>query len=82
MLSRITGQEHKNICCILLSLIIDLPLPGGQVPSCIVKAVCVLLNFLYLAQFPSQTTETLHCLQESLAHFHDDKMVFTSLGGT
>jgi hypothetical protein len=79
-LSRITGREHKNICRILLGLIIDLPLPGGQVPSRVVKAVRALLDFLYLAQFPSHTTETLHRLQESLARFHDNKMVFASLG--
>ena len=79
-LSRVTGQEHKNICRILLGLIVDLPLPGGQVPSRVVKAVRALLDFLYLAQYPSHTTETLRRLQESLARFHDNKIVFANLG--
>ena len=32
-LSRVTGKEYKGICCILLGLVIDLPLPHGQVPT-------------------------------------------------
>ncbi|KAH8991902.1 hypothetical protein EDB86DRAFT_3065110 [Lactarius hatsudake] len=31
-LSRFTGLEHKNMCQILLGLIIDHPLPSGQAP--------------------------------------------------
>jgi len=31
-------------------------------------------------QFPSYTTETLHLLDESLAHFHQNKSVFVDLG--
>lgn len=79
-LSRVSGQEHKNMCSILLGLIVDLPLPGGHVPSRVVKAVRALLDFLYLAQFPSHTTETLRHLQDSLARFHDNKAVFVDLG--
>ena len=37
------------MCCILLGLIVDLPIPGGLDPSHIVKAVRALLDFLYLA---------------------------------
>lgn len=29
MLSCVTGQEHNQMCCILLGLVIDIPLPGG-----------------------------------------------------
>ena len=80
MLSRVSGQEHKNMCSILLGLIIDLPLPGGHAPSRVVKAVRALLDLLYLAQFSSHTTKTLHRLQDSLARFHDNKAVFVALG--
>jgi hypothetical protein len=68
------------MCCILLGLIIGLPLPGGQVPSHVVKAVCAILDFVYLAQLPSHTTDTLHHLQESLSSFHVNKVVFIDLG--
>jgi hypothetical protein len=79
-LSRVSGQEHKDMYRIILGLIIDLPLLTGQVSSRVIKAVRALLDFLYLAQFPSHTTETLIHLQDSLAHFHDNKSVFVDLG--
>lgn len=79
-LSRISGKEHKDICRILLGLVVNLSLPGGQVSSRVIKATRALLDFLYLAQFPSHTTDTLHRLQESLARFHENKAVFVDLG--
>ena len=79
-LSCVTGKEHKNICHILLGLVISLSLLGGQASSCIIKAVRALLDFLYLAQFPSHTTDTLCCLQDSLKLFYNNKMVFVDLG--
>ena len=79
-LSRVSGKEHKDICRILLGLIVDLSLPGGQVSSRVIKAVRALLDFLYLAQFPSHTTNSLRRLQDSLALFHDNKAVFVDLG--
>jgi hypothetical protein len=79
-LSRVSGQEHKDICRIILGLIIDLPLPSGQVTSHVVRTVHTLLDFLYLAQLPSQTTNTMLRLQESLALFHQNKAVFLDLG--
>jgi len=79
-LSRISGKEHKDICRILLGLVVNLSVPGGQVSSRVIKAARALLDFLYLAQFPSHTTDTLHRLQQSLALFHDNKAVFVDLG--
>ena len=78
--SRISGQEHKNMCRVLLGLIINLPLPSGQVPSRVIKATRALLDFLYLAQYPSHTMDTLQRLHDSLARFHENKMVFIDLG--
>jgi hypothetical protein len=78
-LSWVSGQEHKNMCHILLGLFINLPLPGGLVSACVVKAVQVLLDFLYLTQFPTHTSEMLYHLQESLMVFHDIKQVFIDL---
>ncbi|KAH9008028.1 hypothetical protein EDB84DRAFT_1591271 [Lactarius hengduanensis] len=67
-MSRVSGQEHKDMCQVLLSLIVDLPLPSGQVTSRIVRSL------------PSQTTNTVACLDLSLAQFHDNKAVFVDLG--
>ena len=79
-LSRVTGHEHKKMCCILLGLIVDLPIPGGLDPSRIVKAVRALLDFLYLAQYECHTSNTIQQLQECLSMFHDNKTVFVELG--
>ncbi|KAH9015334.1 hypothetical protein EDB85DRAFT_1875899 [Lactarius pseudohatsudake] len=79
-LSRVTGLEHKNMCRILLGLIIDHPLPSGQAPLRLVRTVRALLDFLYLAQLPSQTTDTLRRLEDSLASFHSNKSIFVDLG--
>ena len=79
-LSRVTGKEHKDMCRILLGLIIDLPLPSGQVTSRVIRTVHALLDFLYLAQLPSHTTNTIVRLNKSLAQFHDNKAVFVDLG--
>jgi Plavaka transposase len=78
-LSRVSGHEHKKMCSILLGLIIDLPIPGGRDSSRVVKAVRALLDFLFLAQFPSQTSDTIRRLEDSLSVFHDNKQVFIDL---
>ena len=79
-LSRVSGHEHKKMCSILLGLIVDLPIPGGQDSSRVVKAVRALLDFLFLAQYECHTTHTLSRLQDSLSAFHDNKEVFVDLG--
>jgi hypothetical protein len=79
-LSRVTGKEHKDMCRILLGLITDIPLPSGQVPSRVVRATRALLDFIFLAQFPSHTTHTLRHLEETLICFHDNKDVFLDVG--
>ena len=79
-LSRITGLEHKNMCRILLGLIMDLPLPSGVASSRLIRAVRALLDFLYLSQLPSHTADTLLRLEDSLARFHQNKDIFIDLG--
>ena len=68
------------MCMILLGLIIDLPLPCAVNSSRMMKAVRALLDFLYLAQFTSHTSETIRRLQDSLATFHNNKGIFVDLG--
>ena len=79
-LSRITGREHKRMCSILLGLIIDLPVPGGHDSTRIIRAARALLDFLFLAQYESHTSETISRLQDSLTRFHANKDVFIDLG--
>jgi hypothetical protein len=79
MLSRVSGQEHKRMCVIILGLIIDLPLPSTLNLSCMIKAVCALLDFIYLAQLTSHTDDTICWLEDSLATFHNNKAIFIDL---
>ena len=80
-LSRVTGQEHDQMCRILLGLVIDIPL-GPDIPNGrrLVGAVRALLDFLYLAQYPIHTDTTLELLDDALKRFHDNKEVFVDLG--
>ncbi|KAF8494898.1 hypothetical protein F5888DRAFT_1795019 [Russula emetica] len=80
LFSRVSGHEHKKICIFLLGLIIDLPVPGGQGSARIIRAVRALMDFLYLAQYGSHTSDTISLLQDSLPRFHDNKDVFLELG--
>ncbi|KAI0055803.1 hypothetical protein BV25DRAFT_1815128 [Artomyces pyxidatus] len=79
-LSRVSGQEHKDICRVLLGVILDLQLPGSLNPVRLIRAVRGLLDFLYLAQYPSHTTATLVYLDEALQMFHNNKDILLDLG--
>ncbi|KAJ6598608.1 hypothetical protein B0H10DRAFT_2324126 [Mycena sp. CBHHK59/15] len=65
-LSRVTGKEHDQISRFLLSLVIDVQLPDGHSSSQLVAAVRGLLDFVYLAQYPMHTSETLAHLENAL----------------
>jgi hypothetical protein len=79
-LSRVTGQEHNQMCRILLGLVIDIPLSGGLSNVRLIRAVRALLDFLYLARYPVHTDETLELLDDALARFHSAKEIFVDLG--
>lgn len=79
-LSRISGHEHKKMCAILLGLIVDLPVPGGLDSTRVVRAVRALMDFIFLAQYKSQTSDTISQMQGHLIQFHDNKAVFFDLG--
>jgi hypothetical protein len=64
----------------LLGLILDLPVPNGQVSPWILAAAHALLDFLYLAQLPSHSSHTLARMEESLSRFHNNKEVLVDLG--
>ncbi|KAH9857831.1 hypothetical protein C2E23DRAFT_720065 [Lenzites betulinus] len=79
-LSRVTGKEHQDMCRILLGLIIGIPLRDGLSPSRLVRATRALLDFLYLALYPSHTSITLRLLDDALQTFHANRSIFVDLG--
>jgi len=79
-LSRVSGKEHADMCRILLGLIIDIQTLKGTSAVRLIRAVRGVLDFLYIAQFPSHTDETLTLMMESLSAFHDNKEIFVELG--
>ncbi|KAG2054587.1 hypothetical protein BDR06DRAFT_989477 [Suillus hirtellus] len=72
--------EHNQICHFLLGIIIDISLPNNMSSAQLLHAVCGLLDFLYFAQYPSHTSETLVLLNEALDVFHNNKDIFIDLG--
>ena len=79
-LSRVTGQEHNQMCRILLALVIDVQLPGGLSNTRLIRAVRALMDFVFYAQYPVHTGETLELLEDALSRFHDNKSIFIDLG--
>ncbi|KAG2148156.1 uncharacterized protein EDB93DRAFT_1240504 [Suillus bovinus] len=79
-LSRISGMEHSQICHFLLGIIVDIQLPNQLALCHLIRAVRGLLDFLYLAQYPCHSSETLSLLVEALDLFHDNKQIFVDLG--
>ena len=79
-LSRLTGKEHADMCRILLGIIVDMDLPGVTSPTPLIQSTRALLDFLYLAQYPVHTSETLRLLRQSLRNFHTNKHIFVELG--
>ena len=79
-LSRITGKEHKNMSRILLGLVMDLPVPDGQVSPRILAVVRALLEFLYLAQLPAHSSTSLARLEDAVSRYHSNKDIFIDLG--
>ncbi|KAJ7758629.1 hypothetical protein B0H16DRAFT_1313841 [Mycena metata] len=79
-LNRVTGKEHDQISRFLLGIIIDLPLPGDLSPVRLVRAVRAVLDFVYIAQYPLQSTETIAHLANARERFHENKGIFVDLG--
>ena len=77
--SWMSGKEHAEICKVLLGLIINLPLPDGCSSNKLLCAVRGVLDFLYLAQLPSHTDETLNNMSAALDTFHTNKSIFIEL---
>ncbi|KAG1833790.1 hypothetical protein EV424DRAFT_1502683 [Suillus variegatus] len=79
-LSRVSGTEHNQICRFLLGIVIGIQLPGNLNNGRLTRAIRGILDFLYLAQYPSHTDQTLVLLDDALTRFHDNKDIFLDLG--
>jgi hypothetical protein len=79
-LSRISGTEHAQICRFLLGIMIGIRLPNNLNGGRLLRAVQGLLDFLYLAQYPCHSSETLQLLDDALNLFHENKDIFVELG--
>lgn len=79
-LSRVSGKEHAQMAQILLGLVVDIRLPNGVSNVPFQKAIRAVLDFLYLAQYPVHTTDTLNAMTDALSSFHENKHVFVALG--
>lgn len=72
-LGQISGSERKNMAKILLGCIQDKLSPSGK------RAVKGLLDFIYLAQYPTHDNHTLGYLKEALDLFHKHKDYFIKI---
>ncbi|KAG1865424.1 hypothetical protein F4604DRAFT_1586067 [Suillus subluteus] len=79
-LSRISGTEHAQICHFLLGIIIGIRLPNNLNAGRLLRAVQGLMDFLYLAQYPCHSSESLQLLDDALDLFHENKDIFIDLG--
>ncbi|KAJ3538664.1 hypothetical protein NM688_g6483 [Phlebia brevispora] len=79
-LSRLTGKEHADICRILLGIVIDLPLSNNVPSAPLMRVVRAMLDFVYLAQYPIHSDDSLRALEDALRRFHENKDVFVDMG--
>jgi len=78
-LSRVTGTEHDQISRFLLALVADVHLPDGHSNVRLVRTVCAVLDFIYLARYPIHTSETLAQMNDALHAFHLNHDILVSL---
>ncbi|KAG0708254.1 hypothetical protein DFH29DRAFT_994508 [Suillus ampliporus] len=73
-LGQIDGKERKHMARVLLACLV------GKVPKGVILAYCTLLDFIYLAQYPTHDDTTLEYMQQALKDFHHHKEVIINLG--
>ncbi|EGO26572.1 hypothetical protein SERLADRAFT_368127 [Serpula lacrymans var. lacrymans S7.9] len=73
-LSQISGGERKDMAKILLGCLV------GKLPKQAIIAIRSLLDFIYIAQYPTHSDTTLGYLSDALKTFHQNKAIFVTLG--
>lgn len=71
-----TGREERDLQRSFVAVIAGHP----KVSENIIKAFCGLLDYIYIAQYESQSTETLKLLREGLRRFHRNKGYLSRAG--
>ncbi|KAG1902591.1 uncharacterized protein F5891DRAFT_948766 [Suillus fuscotomentosus] len=65
--NQMTGREHRDIQCTIVASI------AGVAPPNFIHAIRALIDFIYLAQNPIHSAETLSSMMQSLSDFHTFK---------
>ncbi|KAG0693111.1 hypothetical protein DFH29DRAFT_985579 [Suillus ampliporus] len=73
-LGQIGGKDCKHMAHILLGCMI------GKVPRDVIISYRSLLDFIYLAQYPSHDDDTLAYMEKALKDFHRHKNILFNLG--
>ena len=73
-LGQIGGKDRKHMARVLLGCMI------GKVPRDVIISYRSLLDFIYLAQYPSHDDITLGYMDDALKEFHQHKEVLFNLG--
>lgn len=72
-LSQVSGKERKDMAKVLLACLV------GKVPRSCLLMFRSLLDFIYLAQYPTHDDDTLQYLKDALKTFHAHKKVLVNL---
>ncbi|KZV62326.1 hypothetical protein PENSPDRAFT_591568, partial [Peniophora sp. CONT] len=78
-LSRVTGKEHQDICRVLLGIIVEMKPRHEGSHARVLVATRALLDFIYLAQYPEASEDTLAEMDAALKRFHQYKGVFVDM---
>ncbi|KIM60378.1 hypothetical protein SCLCIDRAFT_124571, partial [Scleroderma citrinum Foug A] len=73
-LMQVSGNERKQMAKVLLGCLV------GKVPNDVLMCYRALLDFLYLAQYPSHDEDSLEYMEDALLLFHYHKEVLVTLG--
>jgi hypothetical protein len=79
-MQRPAGVEFKDICRILMGLIIDLPLSNNRNPAPVIRAVRGILDFLAISQYSSITSRSLDSLDKARYLWEENRYIFVDLG--
>ncbi|KAH9917785.1 uncharacterized protein B0H18DRAFT_883398, partial [Fomitopsis serialis] len=73
-LSQVSGTERKYMARILLGCLV------GKIPKNAIVAFRAILDFIYLAQYPTHDDTTLQYMEDALKVFHKNKEVLVNCG--